>query len=73
MTTKQNDAALTDEQLKWVAGGTPHYTSFTGRFQLVSGTMCSARASLVKERGVISHVAIPDWARYHIGVPPEPK
>ena len=45
MTTKQNDAALTDEQLKWVAGGTPHYTSFTGRFQLVSGTMCSARAS----------------------------
>ena len=75
MTTQQNDtAALTDEQLDAVAGGTPHYTDFTGRFQFIGGTMCSARASPVKERGVISRVAMPDWARYRpIGIPPEPQ
>ena len=45
MTTKQTDTvAMTDEQLDGVSGG-PHYSDFGGRFQLVGGTMCSARAS----------------------------
>ncbi len=46
MTTKQTDTVvMTEEQLDAVAGGAPHYTDFNGRFQLVGGTMCSARAS----------------------------
>ena len=46
MATKQTDAvAMTEEQLDTVAGGAPHYNNFRGRFQLVGGTMCSARAS----------------------------
>ena len=48
MTTKQNDAgAMTERQLKTTVGGAPHYQDFNGRprFQLVGGTMCSARAS----------------------------
>jgi hypothetical protein len=45
MMTKQTDTvAMTDEQLDGVSGG-PHYTDFRGGFQLVGGTMCSARAS----------------------------
>ena len=45
MATKQTDAvAMTEEQLDGVSGG-PHYNDFRGRFQLVGGTMCSARAS----------------------------
>ena len=41
----QADAELNDKELERVAGGAPHYTDFGGRFQLVGGTMCSARAS----------------------------
>ena len=45
MTIKQTDTvAMTEEQLDGVSGG-PHYKDFRGRFQLVGGTMCSARAS----------------------------
>ena len=45
MATKQTDTvAMTDEQLDGVSGGS-HYNDFRGRFQLVGGTMCSARAS----------------------------
>ena len=46
MSTKQTDTvAMTEQQLDTVAGGAPHYNDFRGRFQLVGGTMCSARAS----------------------------
>ena len=55
MTTKQTDAvAMTEEQLDAVSGG-PHYTDFNGgRFQLVGGTMCSARASKNRPRNKTS-------------------
>jgi hypothetical protein len=48
MTSKQTDAvALTDEQLDAVAGGAAYikFDGVQGGFQLVGGTMCSARAS----------------------------
>ena len=51
MTTKQNDAgAMTERQLKTMVGGAPHYQDFNGRprFQLVGGTMCSARSAQTK-------------------------
>ena len=52
----------------------PWRFQFKPRTPHVGGTMCSARASQVKERGVISRVAMPDWARYRpIGIPPEPE
>ena len=45
------DEALGDEALEGVAGGAPHYTDFGGRkFQLVGGTMCSARSVQKKRR-----------------------
>ena len=48
MTTKQNDAvALTEQQLDAVVGGDvfAKLDGVQGGFQLVGGTMCSARAS----------------------------
>ena len=50
MTNKQTDTvAMTEQQLDTVAGGSPHYTDFNGgRFQLVGGTMCSARSVQTK-------------------------
>ena len=49
MATKQNAAvAMTEQQLDTVAAGAPHYTDFGGRFQLVGGTMCSARSVQTK-------------------------
>ncbi len=46
MTTKRTGTVvMTEQQLDSVAGGAPHYRDFSGRFQLVGGTMCSARAS----------------------------
>ena len=41
----QAGAELSDEALEGVAGGSPHYKDWSGtRFQLVGGTMRSARS-----------------------------
>ena len=46
----QAGAELGDEALEGVAGGAPHYKDWGGRFQLVGGTMCSARSVQKKRR-----------------------